>query len=58
MDLARSGDGGEFIGTPLVLTWHAKEKAEEEDGKVEISGNEKGKNGKGVLKKKSGRERR
>ena len=30
---------------------------EEEDGKVEILGNEKGKNGKGVLKKK-GRERR
>ena len=25
---------------------------EEEDGKVEILGNEKGKNGKGVLKKK------
>lgn len=34
---------------------------EEEDGKVEILGNEKGKNGKGVLKKKKkkkGRERR
>lgn len=31
---------------------------EEEDGKVEILGNEKGKNGKGVSKKKKGRERR
>ena len=31
---------------------------EEEDGNVEILGNEKGKNGKGVLKKKMGRERR
>lgn len=34
--------------------------AAEEDGKVEILGNEKGKNGKGVSKKKKkkGRERR
>lgn len=32
---------------------------EDEDGKVEILGNEKGKNGKGVSKKKKkGRERR